>query len=634
MQTQDIKTDESWFYQYIIKDIINGTIEGILVLDQNSQVLFMNNKFKEIWQLKEACYSFKDAWKLAEVVKEQLVNDNDFIPDIKEIIKGKNKYVDILNLKNGKSIKRTYTPLVIENAYKGMVWHFELQNERNFNQIFNNASDAMILYSYQNNAPHFIDVNDKTCKLLGYTREEFLGLNIEDITAPKFRNKLVQVRKRIQMHGSVQEEWEQITKKGEIILVEVSVNRLKLNDKETYFMIARDIRKHKKIEEELEQARKKAEEANHLKSQFLANTSHEIRTPLNGVIGSIQLLKDTNLEGKQSEYIDYLTDSANRLYTLINSLLDLSKIESGHMEIEEKCFSIYHLCNRLKRHFKKSTENNCNDFDFNIDPTIPTKVIGDEMKVSQVLSNLIENSIKFTKNGQISINITKESCSKEHIVLFFTVTDTGIGIDLKEKNSILKPFHQVDASIARKYGGTGLGLAICKNIVELLGSKLDVESRKGEGTQFFFNLTFKKLSHEHKTKENKNIIPALNLNNINVLVVEDDFVNQKIISHTLSSAGALTSIASSGKEVFEILEEKHYDLILMDLHIPDMDGFEITKKIKERGIKVPIVAVTASMSPEDQIKCKNLNMEDYILKPIFPKHLIEKIDEILHNKPI
>jgi signal transduction histidine kinase len=388
----------------------------------------------------------------------------------------------------------------------------------------------------------------------------------------------------------------------------------------------------KRSREELMEAKRAAEEALKYKSEFLANMSHEIRTPINGIIGMSEFLANTPLEDKQEEFLRIIRSSANSLLNLINDILDFSKFEAGKIELEKIHFNLYeHIEDTVKSMLFKAEEKNLR-FLRSISPEVPQFVEGDPTRLRQILLNLISNAIKFTDEGSITANISMEEKTGETALVKFEIIDTGIGIGADGVNRLFKSFSQVDASTTRQYGGTGLGLVISKSLTELMGGKIGVESEPGKGSTFWFTARLKlskaenvaKPAEKNENGENKEI------GNLRILLAEDNLVNQKVASIHLEKLGHKVDVAGNGVMAVEAYKKSDYDMIFMDIQMPEADGFEATGMIrnyeKENNIlrHVPIIAMTANAMKGDKEKCIAAGMDDYISKP-FTASALQKI---------
>jgi len=379
----------------------------------------------------------------------------------------------------------------------------------------------------------------------------------------------------------------------------------------------------KRSREELIEAKHAAEDALKYKSEFLANMSHEIRTPINGIIGMSEFLANTNLEEKQEEYLRIIRSSANSLLNLINDILDFSKFEAGKIELEKLHFDLYeHIEDTVKSMQFKAKEKNL-DFRSSISRDVPKYVEGDPTRLRQILLNLISNALKFTEKGSIIINVYPEDVNDSATLIKFEITDTGIGIGAEGVDRLFKSFSQVDASTTRQYGGTGLGLVISKSLAELMGGKIGVISQPAKGSTFWFTALFKISKAENIEKIAQVVFngETNKIRNLKILLAEDNLVNQKVASIHLEKLGHKVDVAANGVIAFDTYKKSNYDLVFMDIQMPEADGFEATAWIrafeKEKGLNkgVPIVAMTANAMKGDKEKCIEAGMDDYISKP-------------------
>lgn len=401
-------------------------------------------------------------------------------------------------------------------------------------------------------------------------------------------------------------------------------------------------RERKQAALEILKAKELAEKAKEAQEQFLANTSHEIRTPMNGIIGMTNHLMDTPLNHEQQEYIYAIKESSNNLLSIINELLDLSKIMAKKILFDKQPFELEQIIKNLVHLLEFRAIEKKISLKFQIDKTIPKTIIGDAIRLKQILLNLVENSVKFTHDGEIEIIASLLSETEQEVQLEFSVRDTGIGIPANKLNVIFDNFTQVNAKTTRKYGGTGLGLSISKQLVEQQGGTMSVKSTVNIGSTFSFILAFKKQKDKKGITDNVlNLLsytPHANLNGACILVVDDNKINQRVALLTLQKWNVQVELADSAEEAYKALNERNVDLILMDITMPDVDGFEATKYIrthlKEPLNCVPIIAMTAAAFVGDKEKCLAAGMNDYISKPFSAEDLLEKITRLLPQKTL
>ncbi len=386
--------------------------------------------------------------------------------------------------------------------------------------------------------------------------------------------------------------------------------------------------------------RQKAEEAKKFEQQFLANMSHEIRTPMNVVMGMTNLLLKTSLNDQQHKYMSAIKDSSENLLVIINDILDLSKIEAGKIDFEQISFSLNDTVKLVDTTLKYKVEEKGLEMFIELDPSIPEMVIGDPVRLSQVLLNLAGNAVKFTAKGTIVIRTRKLKEENEKLWVEFSVIDTGIGIAENIAPRIFESFTQAHSDTTRKYGGTGLGLTISKQLVELQGGSIHLKSKINEGSEFSFILPY---GIANETRQEKKVLKTDQkildeLGTKKVLLVEDNEFNQIVANDTLKDLikGISIQIASNGKEAIELLRKNKFDLVIMDIQMPEMDGYEATKFIRTNFKKpvcdIPVLAMTANVIKEEIEKCFDSGMNAYIAKPFDPDDLLNKITGLLIKK--
>lgn len=491
------------------------------------------------------------------------------------------------------------------------------------------------------------DMNNATANITGLSREHLTGTDFFDyFTEPQ---KAREVYQEVFAKGSVADSpltLRHIAGKLTDVLFNGSVYKNESGDILGVVIVARDVTEQKRIEKEIiearvlaeqatgiaEEAKNKAEKATRIaedavkaKQQFLSNMSHEIRTPMNAIIGFTKVLLKTDLSSKQHEYLTAIKLSGDALIVLINDILDLAKVDAGKMTFEKTPFKMAMSIAAMIHLFEAKIYEKNLGLVREYDTRIPSVLVGDPVRLHQIILNLISNAVKFTTQGKITVSVRLLSEDNEKVNIEFAVADTGIGIPAAKLSRIFENFQQATSGTSRLYGGTGLGLAIVKQLVEPQGGVIQVTSKVDVGSTFSFTLSFQKTNKEAETDFGFAEIDGA-VKNIRVLVVEDIALNQLLMKTLLDDFGFERDIATNGRIAIEKLEKDSYDIILMDLQMPEMNGFEATEHIRTiMKSTIPIIALTADVTTVDLAKCKAVGMNDYIAKPVDERVLYSKI---------
>ncbi|GAA4098063.1 PAS domain S-box protein [Mucilaginibacter panaciglaebae] len=491
--------------------------------------------------------------------------------------------------------------------------------------VASNTTSGVVI----NNALGEIEwVNDAFEKITGFNIDDVRDLHLGDVLKGELTDmSIIQKGRELSKNKQSFEVDLLAYRKDRTPMWLTVINSVILNKQgevDKYIEVVIDISAKKKIELELIAAKEEALQLSRAKDMFISVMSHEIRTPLNAVIGMSHLLLEGPKLESQKENLEVLKFSSDNLLMLINDVLDFTKIETGNVELEQLEVDLEDMIQNIAASLQYKTKEKNIYLESQVDPAVPDVVIGDSTRLSQIILNIASNAVKFTNQGGVRIGLEVIDQTQKKVRIRFSVTDTGIGIASDKLNTIFESFKQADSSTARKYGGTGLGLAISKRLIELHDSRINVDSELGKGSTFWFTITFNKA--DNKKSNNINVDTGLN---ISVLVVDDNQINRLLINKILTKWGATIDFAENGVQAVNKIESEKYDVVLMDIHMPEMGGIEATQIIRNKPEsyfkQLPIIALTASMLTSQMGDIGNAGMNDYILKPFEPKILFEKL---------
>ncbi|MDX2188860.1 MAG: PAS domain S-box protein [Bacteroidota bacterium] len=633
-----------------LKSLIENLNAGILVEDEHRKIVAVNQSFCDIFTIPVPPNDMLgwDCSDSAEQSKHMFTNPDFFIQNINEILSKKAIVTgEELQMVSGKILQRDYIPIFVKNDYRGHLWYYKdvteefhtkekINEQKRFYESILNKIPADVVVWDENHRYLFANpVSIKSPEI----RKWIIGK--DDFEYCAYRNKPIHLaeERRAKFFTIKNQkkdlEWEEKMKNQngneEYTLRKMTPIFDENGDFEMGIGYGINITERKQMEVELEKAKNLAEESLKAKEQFLSTMSHEIRTPMNAVIGMTQLLLNENPKPEQMEYLNAIRFSSDNLLNLINDILDFTKIESGKLEFEKIHFDIFEFIKKVQNTYRFQAEDKGLIFNNLIDPKVDRYLVGDTVRLNQILTNLVGNAIKFTEKGQILIKVSKTGSKKGFVKIRFEVADTGIGIEPSKVERIFERFTQANSDTTRKYGGTGLGLTITKLLVEQQGGKISVKSKPGKGTTFNVELDFE-IGEKSKlrTESTMPLSKFRKFDGQKVLLVEDNKLNQVVASKFMAKWGLHVQIAENGRFAVEAVSNGSFDLILMDLQMPEMDGFQSTKHIRTFNKSIPIIALTASASIEVKSKVTQAGMNDYLSKPFEATAFYNKISSYLN----
>jgi PAS domain S-box-containing protein len=505
---------------------------------------------------------------------------------------------------------------------------------REHRMLFEDNPLPMIAYDRETLA--IVAVSNTACERYGWTRDEFLTMKLPAIhpaeDARALARRLEDERAILRDGHEPVLQTRHCYKDGTVVDVEIASHNVVVNGRPWRLMLCQDVTARNKATAELAVARDAAIEASNMKSAFLANVSHEIRTPMNGVLGMTELLLGTSLDETQREYAEQVTTSGEHMLAIINDILDISKIETGRLELDATDFALRDAIERACALGRIESRGKGVDFLVAIDDAVPARVHGDGGRLRQIVMNLVANAVKFTSAGAVRVSASGRA-DGAGTWLRVEVADDGIGIEPDRLEQMFEPFTQADVSTTRKYGGTGLGLAIARELVELMGGRISAESRPGAGSTFWFEIPLEAATtREEEAPTALHDVAAtgeLDDSAPIVLVVDDTPVNQIVAVRALARCGCRAEVANNGYEALEALLDQRFDAVLMDCQMPEMDGYEATHELRRRevgGRRTPVIAMTAAAMKGDFDRCIACGMDDYVSKPLRHRVLAETLE--------
>lgn len=616
----------------ILNSINNNVYHGIFRINTEDEVIYANENFARMlgYNSVEEIHILRKPLKFANPDAARQINVQKMkCEEIKhveaEIIRKDNQVMWVLlsltPFFNGEGSLLYYDGAIIDITDKKIA-------EKGL-MLFSAAIDhSTISVAITDNQGYIRYVNPFFSKTSGYSFDELLGTRIQEYVM-KSGSESDALRKAMGSGANWKGELNHKNKNGRHLtqLTSIAPIRDKNNEVINYVVVSEDITQRKVEEQELLEAKELAESANQAQEQFLSTISHELRTPMNAVIGITNLLLEEEPRQDQIENLKILKFSANNLLALINDMLDLTKIEAGKLDFLHADFDFRNTLDVIKKsHTLRATQKNV-EIALHIERDIPNVLVGDSMRLNQIFNNLVSNAVKFTDNGRIEISVKIRQKKGDMVELLCEVKDSGIGIPPDKLEHIFEKFSQASAITNRIYGGTGLGLAITKKLIELQGGSITVQSAVGKGTAFTLALPFRISAKAILPKETSDVKLYSGLTGIFILLVEDNKVNQKVATKFLTKWDAIVEVADNGAEALEKIKSNHYDVVLMDLLMPVMDGYTATKEIRKMAQykELPIVALSASAMSHEREQAFASGMDDYICKPFVPSELYNKI---------
>ncbi|WP_291327960.1 response regulator [Desulfovibrio sp. UCD-KL4C] len=592
-------------------DILEANPEAHIILGYSPNVLLGRN-LREILNKSDAELLLSSIATTGEVniSSEFVVFDRTIIP-----IEIRSRLVEL-------SESKVILVIIRDITQQKMAEHVIKESEKRFRLLY---TDAPVAYQSLNGFGEFLDVNARFTETLGYTAKDVIGKPFANILHPDCRDDFTKQFSKVNTVGELKGiELRMRKKNSEEILVSFNA-RVSASTSRTFqevHCVFHDITKVRESEKAIIKAKEAAEKANRSKSEFLANMSHEIRTPLNGIMGMMQLLQSSDLQDEQIRFVKMAIQSSRRLTSLLSDILDLSRVEAGKMNISYEPFELISVLHQLKDMYCAVASQSGVELILNIAPNVPPYVMGDAVRLQQVFTNLLGNSLKFTTQGKITIDAYKLPISKENMLkVLFSVRDTGIGIPEDKIKDLFVPFSQACEGYTRKHQGAGLGLSICKRLVNMMGGGISLSSEEGKGTTVYFTIQFGVVNQEFTFSQVEPQNDGIKQDLMRILLVEDEFISRLAAQKQMENLGCDVVSVENGLQAIEALQAESFDVVFMDIQMPVMDGIEATKAIRqgqagEENRDVYIIAMTAYAMAGDKDIFLGSSMDDYLSKPV------------------
>lgn len=627
-------------------NIIKNSHNGVLVEDSNRRIIFLNKALLTCLDIHDEPCKFieNDCRVLIESVKDSFVCPDSFSDGIEHHVKHKNNVTcEILKMKNGKTIERDYVTILNPNGTYSHVWHYKditqdyvlnekvKESEEKYRKIIENMQLGILEVD---NYDTITNVYDHFCQLSGYSKDELIGKKANELFLKPENKQTFRINQRKRHQGlSSTYEVPLVKKDGTLSWLLISGTPIVDINNEVVGSIGihYDITERKQLEHDLKEANDTAIKANEREKMFLANMTHELKTPINAILGMGDLLKLTQLDHEQEDYLDVMETSTKFLQKLISDILDVSKIETGNLVLNAQPFDLKKVLSEIVRSFEYSLskKNIILKFEWNL--KLSTYVIGDPLLLQQIIINLLSNAEKFTEVGFVKLAVEKVSQTKQYIYLRFTVEDTGIGFHREHEDNIFKNFVQLPTTNQHKSLGTGLGLSIVKSLLEIQNSTINVSSSVGVGSVFSFELNYEKGLKIGEVLKKNDIISKkplkISFETLKVLIVEDNMLNQEYLKRLFQKWSIYYEIVSSGEEAVERFSKTNFDCVMMDIQLPGMDGFESSRRLRAayQHQFFFIIAMTAVIYPKIETEILKYGMDDIIKKPFTIDELYNKL---------